>query len=176
LRDRIETLTPDDGWLTPSSKSESDAMDSDVDGSDGESEGEGEDPNDGEDVDEGPATIRYINLEAHPALAIDKLGREVDQHHTKATFAVRHEYDIFMEHAMSRVSDPPDDSFRARFFVTGQPGIGKWSSFSLLSVSRSYIASDRQELRLLLFPFSSARFGTAGILRQLLRHCVLLFQ
>ncbi|KAF7343302.1 hypothetical protein MVEN_01762500 [Mycena venus] len=123
----------------------------DVDGSDGE--GEGEDPNEGEDADEDPARIRYINLEAHPALAIDELGQEVDQHQNKATFAVRHEYDLFMEHAMSRVNDPPDTIYRARFFVTGQSGIGKWSSSSLLWVLRSCIASDRQELRLLLFPF-----------------------
>ncbi|KAJ7743960.1 hypothetical protein DFH07DRAFT_34918 [Mycena maculata] len=125
LRDRIETLTPDDGWLTHSrKKSDSDAMDVD------DSDGEGEDPNDGEDVGEGPASIRYINLEAHPALAIDELRLEVNQHHNKATFVVRHEYNLFMEHAMSRVSDPPDDSYRARFFLTGQPGgIGKSFAF-----------------------------------------------
>ncbi|KAJ7784001.1 hypothetical protein DFH07DRAFT_789834 [Mycena maculata] len=115
LRDRIETLTPDDGWLTTrSKKSDSDAVDVD------DSDGEGEDPNDGEDACEGPARIHYINLEDHPALAIDELGREVDQHHNKATFAVRYEYGLFMEHAMSRVSDPPDDSYRARFFVAGK--------------------------------------------------------
>ncbi|KAJ7204811.1 hypothetical protein GGX14DRAFT_459840, partial [Mycena pura] len=118
LRDLIKTLTPDDGWLTPNKKSESNTMD--VDGSDGENESEGEVLNDDEDVD-----IRYINLEAHPALVIDDLGEEIDQYKTKATFVVRREYEVFMEHAMSRVSDPPDDSFRARFFVTGQPGIGK---------------------------------------------------
>jgi hypothetical protein len=97
----------------------------DVDDPDGDGEGEGEDPDDGEEVDEGPARIRYINLKAHPALAFHELGLEVDQRGDKATFVVRHEYGLFMEHAMSRLSNPPDDSYRARFFVTGQPGIGK---------------------------------------------------
>ncbi|KAJ7457914.1 hypothetical protein B0H11DRAFT_2061930 [Mycena galericulata] len=141
LRGRIETLTPDDGWLTRSSKkSDSDAMGADSDDSD--VEGEGGDSNDGEDVAEGPAGIRYINLEAHPALAINELGLEVDRHHNKATFAVRHEYDLFMEHAMSRLSDPPDDSYCARFFVTGQSGIGKsfgcyYFLFRLLALGQS---------------------------------------
>ncbi|KAJ7453703.1 hypothetical protein B0H11DRAFT_2070795 [Mycena galericulata] len=139
LRDRIETLTPNDGWLTRSSKrNDSDAMDTD----DSDVEGEGEDPNNGEDVDEGPAGIRYINLEAHPALAINELGLEIDKHHNKATFAVRHEYDLFMQHAMSRLSDPPDDSYCARFFVTGQSGIGKsfgcyYFLFRLLALGQS---------------------------------------
>ncbi|KAJ7460701.1 hypothetical protein FB451DRAFT_500318 [Mycena latifolia] len=141
LLDRIETLTPDDGWLTPSSKkSDSDAMD--VDDPDGDGQGEDEDPTDGEDVNEGPAKIRYIDLEAHPALAIDDLELEVDRHHNKATFVVRHEYGLFMKHAMSRVSNPPDDSYRARFFVTGQPGIGKcfgcyYFLFRLLALGQS---------------------------------------
>ncbi|KAJ7699625.1 hypothetical protein B0H17DRAFT_297204 [Mycena rosella] len=133
LLDRIETLTPDDGWLrvNPSSKKSNDP-----------NEGEGEDPSDGEDVDEGPARIRYINLKAHPALAFDELGLEVDQRGDKATFVVRHEYGLFMEHAMSRLSNPPDDSYRARFFVTGQPGIGKsfgcyYFLFRLLALGQS---------------------------------------
>ncbi|KAJ6525486.1 hypothetical protein DFH09DRAFT_173366 [Mycena vulgaris] len=67
-----------------------------------------------------------------------------------------------MQHAMSRLSKLRDDKFPARFFVTGQPGISKFSSLSAW-VSRSCIASDRQELRLLLFPFPSARFGTEHI-------------
>ncbi|KAJ6528583.1 hypothetical protein B0H19DRAFT_1243079 [Mycena capillaripes] len=139
LLDRIETLTPDDGWLTPSSmKSDSDAMD--VDDPDGE--GEGEDPNDGEDVDEGPPGIRYISLKAHPAFAFEKLAQEVDWRGDNATFVIRHEYGLFMEHAMSRLNNPPDDSHRARFFVTGQPGIGKsfgcyYFLFSLLALGQS---------------------------------------
>jgi hypothetical protein len=142
----------------------------DVDDADGE--GEGEDPN----VDEGPPGIRYISLKAHPAFAFEKLAQEVDWRGDNATFVIRHEYGLFMKHAMSRLNNPPDDSHRARFFVTGQPGIGKLSAFSLLWVSRSCIASDRQELWLLLFPFFLARFGTVGILPQRPHLCVLLFQ
>ncbi|KAF7335647.1 hypothetical protein MVEN_02219600 [Mycena venus] len=123
----MEALTPDDRWLTPSIEN-SGSDDMDVDGSDSESEGD--DPNDGEGVDEGPTEIRYINLAAHPILAINILGRQLDKHPTKATFAVRNEYQVFMDYALSRVINPPDDSYQARFFVTGQPGIGKWSSFS----------------------------------------------
>ncbi|KAJ7348972.1 hypothetical protein DFH08DRAFT_132869 [Mycena albidolilacea] len=135
----IESLTPDDGWLIPNSqKSHSDTMDVD----DSDSEGEGEDPNEGEDVDKGPVRIRYINLDAHPVLTIDDLVREVHQHGDKTTFIIRHEYELFMEHAMSRVSNPPDDSYRARFFVTGQPGIGKsfgclYFLFRLLALGQS---------------------------------------
>ncbi|KAJ7022351.1 hypothetical protein C8F04DRAFT_241695 [Mycena alexandri] len=104
--------------------------------------GEGEDPNDGEDVDEGPARIRYINLEAHLAMAFHELGLEVDQRGDMATFVVRHESGLFMEHAMSRLSNPPDDSYRARFFVTGQPRIGKsfgcyYFLFRLLALGQS---------------------------------------
>ncbi|KAJ7042514.1 hypothetical protein C8F04DRAFT_1229772 [Mycena alexandri] len=129
---RIETLIPDDGWLTPSSKN---AMDPD-------GEDEGEDPNDGEDVDEGPPGIRYISLKAHPAFAFEKIAEEVDWRGDNATFVIRHEYDLFMEHAMSRLHNPPDDSYRARFFVTGQPGIGKsfgcyYFLFSLLALGQS---------------------------------------
>ncbi|KAF7336576.1 hypothetical protein MSAN_02289800 [Mycena sanguinolenta] len=139
LLDRIKTLTPDDGWLAHSGKkSDSDAMD--VDDTDGE--GEGDDPNDGEDVDGGPPGIRYISLKAYPTLAFEKLAQEVDWRGDKATFVIRHEYGLFMEHAMSRLSSPPDDSYRARFFVTGQPGIGKcfgcyYFLFRLLAMGQS---------------------------------------
>ncbi|KAJ6553987.1 hypothetical protein DFH09DRAFT_1280723 [Mycena vulgaris] len=105
----------------------------DVDDPDGDGEGEGEDLNDGEDVGDGPATIRYINPKVHPALAaVVDLRREVHKRGDKATFVVRHEYTLFMQHAISRLNNPPDDSYSARFFLTGQPGIGKWSAFSLL--------------------------------------------
>ncbi|KAF8209669.1 hypothetical protein K438DRAFT_1810180 [Mycena galopus ATCC 62051] len=139
LLDRIETLTPDDGWLTPhSKKSDSDAMY--MDDPDAEDEGEGEDPNDGED--DGPPQISYISLKAHPALAFEKLAQEVDWRGEEATFVIRHEYGLFMKHAMSRLSNPPDDSHRARFFVTGQPGIGKsfgcyYFLFRLLALGQS---------------------------------------
>ncbi|KAJ6560409.1 hypothetical protein B0H19DRAFT_115601 [Mycena capillaripes] len=57
-------------------------------------------------------------------------------------FVVRHEYGLFFEHAMSRVNNPPDDSYWARLFVAGQPGIGKSFSgyyilFRLLALGQS---------------------------------------
>ncbi|KAJ7090703.1 hypothetical protein C8R44DRAFT_891868 [Mycena epipterygia] len=135
LLDRIETLTPDDRWLIHGSKKiDSDAMD--VDDPDGDGEGEGKDPNDGE-VDEGPPGIHYISLKAHPALAFEKLAQEVDWRGDKATFVIRHEYDLFMEHAMSRLSNPPDDSHRARFFVTGKSFGYYYFLFRLLALGQS---------------------------------------
>ncbi|KAJ7504309.1 hypothetical protein B0H11DRAFT_2273472 [Mycena galericulata] len=118
----IKTLRPDDGWLTSSSKgSEPDIMD--VDGGGGE--GNTNDREDVEsDVHDDQATIRYINTQAHPALAILEIDVEAYWRGDNAAFVVRHEYDLFMQHAMSCVSKRVDDSFRARFFVTGQPGIG----------------------------------------------------
>ncbi|KAJ7451065.1 hypothetical protein FB451DRAFT_1566314 [Mycena latifolia] len=82
-------------------------------------EGEGEDSNDGEDVDKGQPGIRYISLKAHPVLAFEKLAQEVDWRGDEATFAIRHEYGLFMEHAISRLSNPPDDSHRARSVSPG---------------------------------------------------------
>ncbi|KAF9037829.1 hypothetical protein BDZ89DRAFT_432374 [Hymenopellis radicata] len=141
----VETLTPDDGWLNPSSeKSDSDAMDvdpsitdldkgktsegeypnadDDVNDPGGDDEGEGADPNDGEDVDDGPATIHYINLYTHKTLALLGLALELTDRSCTATFILRHEYSLFMRYAMRMVSKP---NHKARFFVTGQPGIGK---------------------------------------------------
>ncbi|KAF7343292.1 hypothetical protein MVEN_01761300 [Mycena venus] len=128
----MEALTPDDGWLTPSIEN-SGSDDMDVDGSDSESEGD--DPNDGEGVDEGPTEICYINLAAHPILAINILGRQLDKHPTKATFAVRNEYQVFMDYALSRVINP-DDSYQARFFVTGKSFGCHYFLFRLLAMGQ----------------------------------------
>ncbi|KAJ7176609.1 hypothetical protein C8R46DRAFT_1076792 [Mycena filopes] len=103
LRNCIGTMTPDDRWLADTLEVE------DLD-----------DLNE-DDGDE----IRHIDLTAHPVLAIDQVGLEFGQHHTNPTFVVRREYNLFMEHAIARVRNPLDESYRARFFVTGQPGIGK---------------------------------------------------
>ncbi|KAF7361434.1 hypothetical protein MSAN_01176500 [Mycena sanguinolenta] len=146
LRSRIESSIPDAGWLTHRHEN-SDSNATDVDESD--SDGEGEDPN---DVDQRPAGIRYINLHAHPELAIDGLGREVDRHHNKATFAVRDEYDSFIQHAISRIEHPPDDSYCARFFVTGKTFGCYYFLFRLLASGQSvfFIKSPR-----LVYHFSS---------------------
>lgn len=134
----------------------------DVDNPDCDGEEEGEEPMDGDDVDE----IRYIDLKAHSALAIPKLKPEVKLHGDKAVLIARDEYDLFMDHAMSRLKTASDESYPPlpRFFVTGQPGIGKWFG-TLHWVLRSCVSSsNRQELRVSLFPFLSARSGTVGIL------------
>lgn len=93
----------------------------------GDGEGEGEDPDD-EDVDEGPARIRYINLKPirpWPSTSSDWRSIDVATRLRSLSGTSTTEYDLFMEHAMARLSNPPDDSYRARFFVTGQPGIDK---------------------------------------------------
>ncbi|KAJ7155383.1 hypothetical protein C8R43DRAFT_1126052 [Mycena crocata] len=117
LLEVIETLTPDDGWL-----SSLDGMDLDYGG--------GDETNGGGDVHTATNNIRYINPNTHPALDILNLASETHVRGDKATFVVRDEYDLFLQHARSCVAARAvdDDAFRARFFVTGQPGIGKSSS------------------------------------------------
>ncbi|KAF9037343.1 hypothetical protein BDZ89DRAFT_1061496, partial [Hymenopellis radicata] len=151
LLDYVKTLTPDDGWLIPSSeKSDPDDMDvEDEDEGKGEDpnadddvndhDGEGADSNDGEDVDDGPATIRYIDLDANKTLALLGLKRELTRRSPTATFILRHEYTLFMRYAMCMASKP---NYQARFFVTGQPGIGKsfgcyYFLFRLLALGQS---------------------------------------
>ncbi|KAJ7224070.1 hypothetical protein GGX14DRAFT_648307 [Mycena pura] len=141
LSSRIETLIPEDQWLVPSKKSDSDAMD--VDDFNGDFDGnEGEGSNNGEDVDEGPAEIRYINLKAHEVFAVGKLRAEVDLRGEKATFVVRHEYVLFMKHALRRLSHPPNDSFRGRFFVTGKSLGCYYFLFRLLALGQSVFFLD----------------------------------
>ncbi|KAJ7224037.1 hypothetical protein GGX14DRAFT_386840 [Mycena pura] len=116
-------------------------------GTDGDFDGEieGEDPNNGEDGeggDEGPAEIRYINLKAHEVFAVGKLRAEVDLRGEKATFVVRHEYVLFMKHALRRLSHPPNDSFRGRFFVTGKSLGCYYFLFYLLALGQSVFFLD----------------------------------
>ncbi|KAJ7126144.1 hypothetical protein C8R44DRAFT_851666 [Mycena epipterygia] len=132
----IETMTPDDGWLTSSSQtSDSNTMDVDDPDEDGEGEGEGEGDGDGEnerggDVDEGPAAIRYIKPIDHPALKILRLGNDVARRSENTTFVIPHEYTVVLCSTLSRVNSP-DRLRRDHFFLTGQPGIGNWAAFSL---------------------------------------------
>ncbi|KAJ7130616.1 hypothetical protein C8R44DRAFT_872401 [Mycena epipterygia] len=135
----------------------------DLDDQDDDDNGEGEDLNDSEDLDEGSNTIRYINPHTHQALAILQLEVQAELRDEKATLVVRHEYSLFMQHAISRLNKPRVDELPTRFFVTGQPGIGKCSFFSLHWVF-SCIAVGRQELLLLLFSVLSALYGTISIL------------
>ncbi|KAJ7129343.1 hypothetical protein C8R44DRAFT_75777 [Mycena epipterygia] len=133
----IETMTANDGWLTSSSQtSDFDAMD--VDGPDDDGEGEGD--GDG-DVDEDPATIRYIRPTDHPALKILGLGDDVNRRCESATFVIRHEYTVFMQHAIS-CANSRDRRHRDHFFLTGQPGVGKcfgcyYFLFRLLALGQS---------------------------------------
>ncbi|KAF8208889.1 hypothetical protein K438DRAFT_1930434 [Mycena galopus ATCC 62051] len=142
--DLVEFFTPDGRWLT--SQVEPDAMDvnieakenasdddsdskDDVDDQvevDGEGEGKGEGDGEGAADDPnnlGPPTIRFINLNAHPYLFIPQLIDMAKEHGEKAALLVRHEYEIFFDHARSRIGNP--DNKTSNFFLTGQPGIGK---------------------------------------------------
>lgn len=148
-------------------------------GRDGEGEGgkdegedpEGADPNDYDDVDDGPPKLRCINLDTHRTLKfLCDLTREHQVRKQAATFLLRHEYSLFMRYAICIVNTPNQ---KARFFVTGQPEIGKCFAFSR---SGFCAHASRQELRLLLFPFPSARYGAAGILPRFPHQCVLLLQ
>ncbi|KAJ7649698.1 hypothetical protein FB45DRAFT_1130 [Roridomyces roridus] len=127
LFDRIETLTRDsERWLTPDHTGSSNSRNSAAD----------------PDREPGPQSIRYISLAAHPDLAVEKLATELDWRGDAASFVIRHEYVLFMKHAMARISSPPDDSYRGRFFVTGQSGIGKslgcyYLLFRLLATGQS---------------------------------------
>ncbi|KAF8916339.1 hypothetical protein CPB85DRAFT_1290937, partial [Mucidula mucida] len=68
--------------------------------------------------------IRYINLQAHPALrAIDELESEALRLGDRAAFIIREEYRLFMQHAISCTRD--GHGHWTHFFVTGQSGIGK---------------------------------------------------
>ena len=82
---------------------------------------------DPEDVNNGPTDIHFINLHRHPVIAVGPLVKEHTDLGDKATFIVWHEYRLFMDHVISRVNGPTNVCNRPRFFVTGQPGIGKWS-------------------------------------------------
>ncbi|KAF8915982.1 hypothetical protein CPB85DRAFT_1491314 [Mucidula mucida] len=77
------------------------------------------------DLEEGQGDsrkIRYINLQAHPALrAIDELESEALRLGDRAAFIIREEYRLFMQHAISCTRD--GHGHWTHFFVTGQSGI-----------------------------------------------------
>ncbi|KAJ7286892.1 hypothetical protein C8J57DRAFT_1282272 [Mycena rebaudengoi] len=68
-------------------------------------------------VDVDPS-IRFIDLNEHPKLRVQKLVDHPPQ------VLVRQEYIEFMTHVMQT-----KEAVQRRFFLTGQPGIGKQSSF-----------------------------------------------
>ncbi|KAF7324400.1 hypothetical protein MSAN_02520200 [Mycena sanguinolenta] len=74
--------------------------------------------------DEPPARIGFIDLKTYSTLEIPPLSWVVWKHGDHAEFVVRHEYDLFFEHALSRVRNYPQLNSPTNFFVTGTPGIG----------------------------------------------------
>ncbi|KAJ7773229.1 hypothetical protein B0H16DRAFT_1451051 [Mycena metata] len=78
-----------------------------------------------------PTSERYIDLDKHPQLRVHSL-----RCHPPAVL-VRAEYHEFMIHLLNIETNE-----RRRFFLTGQPGIGKHSSFSALC---EYTGLDRDD-------------------------------
>ncbi len=109
----METSNPDDTWLG-SNPTEEDAMAVDSpDGSDSDNQAHSA---------EATSTVRYIDLPKHPALDFEALSLERFLHHDCATYIVRDEYRVFMNHVLARLHVK---NSVVRFFLTGQPGIGK---------------------------------------------------
>ncbi|KAJ7147013.1 hypothetical protein C8R44DRAFT_758592 [Mycena epipterygia] len=81
---------------------------------------------DADDVGDGPAEVRYINLADHPTLLdFNQLRTQQTFHGEKALFVVRDEYKQFIQHALNLSLHHGPDPPLFRFCVTGQPGIGK---------------------------------------------------
>ncbi|KAF9012989.1 hypothetical protein BDZ89DRAFT_1167117 [Hymenopellis radicata] len=147
----IETLTPDDAWLGSNTAVE-DSMDIDyLDGEDRTSSEEG-------DKNEGPSGVRFINLKVHSALSIEELYQEILRHGERATFIVRDEYRLFMDHAISCLRTRGDDLFR--FFVTGHPGIG--TSFGACYIL-FYLLASGQSVFYIDSPGSIRFFSSHGV-------------
>ncbi|KAF9031353.1 hypothetical protein BDZ89DRAFT_1158903 [Hymenopellis radicata] len=150
----IESLTPDDTWLA----TEDDAMD--VDGSEGKGGGDTQAQSGAKDK-----AIRFIDLtESRSALAINYLDIERDLHRDRGTFIVRDEYRLFMEHALSclRAERRPGNEFFVRFFLTGQPGIGK--SFGALYILM-YLLASAQSVFFITSPNCAYFFSSHGVQR-----------
>ncbi|KAJ6599925.1 hypothetical protein DFH09DRAFT_1355938 [Mycena vulgaris] len=113
----IRTVTQDDRWLTTMGVGGDDPM--------------GE-PADADDVGDGLAEVRYIDLAGHPnLLEFNQLRMQETFHRAKATFIVRDEYKRFIQHALSLSLFDGLHPPLFRFLVTGQPGIGKsWTGKS----------------------------------------------
>ncbi|KAJ6467914.1 hypothetical protein C8R45DRAFT_1079243 [Mycena sanguinolenta] len=106
----IHTYEPDAQWLTVNGDGDV-PMSEPADADDVET-------TEADDVGDGPAEVRYIDLSRYlELLEFKRLSAEVTIHEEKATFIVRGEYKEFIEHALSHRS-------LFRCFVTGQPGIG----------------------------------------------------
>ncbi|KAF7301506.1 Crinkler (CRN) family protein [Mycena indigotica] len=86
------------------------------------------------DEDEAPASthkIRYIDLSNTIQTAFRHLSMDLTTPETKPAFIVREEYVEFFEHALKSAKAGK----RRRYFVTGQPGIGK-TYFSYYTICR----------------------------------------
>ncbi|KAJ6588783.1 hypothetical protein B0H19DRAFT_218918 [Mycena capillaripes] len=105
LTEIMQTIIPDNSWLSHTGLRDDVPIDQPA------------------DLGDGPAEIRFIDLSSvRHLLEFKTLSRLETAHRGKATFVVRHEYKLFIEHAMSLSLT---DRVVFSFFVTGHPGIGK---------------------------------------------------
>jgi hypothetical protein len=91
----------------------------------------------------GPPRIRYIDLGKHPIFAVHALSDRT----RSPTFVIRQEYIEFMAHAIN-CAVPHE----RRFFLTGQPGIGK-SSFLSFVFALMYCVSQARASELATLSF-----------------------
>ncbi|KAF9027522.1 hypothetical protein BDZ89DRAFT_805437 [Hymenopellis radicata] len=153
----IEALPADDGWLG-NNPTEEDSMD--VDSLDGSEGGDGQ-----AQSGEKPSGVRFIDLKAHPALVFESaLRHEVLRHRDRAAFIIRDEYRLFMKHAITCLRNQRSESahtyYPLRFFVTGQPGIGKtFGAYYMLY----YLLASRQSVLFIISPKSMYYFSANGV-------------
>ncbi|KAJ7072678.1 hypothetical protein C8F01DRAFT_257678 [Mycena amicta] len=139
FKDRIEFLTPDDGWVSTMNVDDA-------------------------DLDETQARIGFIDLKTYPSLVILDLKALVSERGDRATFVVRHDYNLFFDHAMSRVNmpilNPEQQPQTTNFFLTGQSGIGKsYGSYYLLF----RLLALKQPVFFVTSPKQTLYFSNAGV-------------
>ncbi|KAJ7238770.1 hypothetical protein B0H12DRAFT_89790 [Mycena haematopus] len=111
---------------------------------------------DGTQIDKPPAPpIFYLKTSPDTVFRVYTLADAT----APSTLLVRDEYLEFLADVDKDRGQPPKP---VRYFLTGQPGIGKWP---LCALGLALMCC-RQELRRLLLPIPSPRFRPAGILRQ----------
>ncbi|KAJ7198316.1 hypothetical protein GGX14DRAFT_573553 [Mycena pura] len=103
-----------------------------------------------------PPQLRFIDLDKHPKLRVHSLAKP-----HPPTIVVREEYHVFMTHALQ------SEEGHRRFFLTGQPGIGKQPSFSCKSVGACYflfwLLAAGQSVFFLPAPGAVYYFSEAGV-------------
>ncbi|KAJ7903577.1 hypothetical protein B0H14DRAFT_3851358 [Mycena olivaceomarginata] len=136
----IETVTPNDGWLTRKPG---------VEHRYGQSPRRRRRPELREDVGEGPATIRHIHPKTHPALAVHKLGVDVDHRGDKATSINRHEHGLFMFMERAMAHHPPSDTFGCHYclLASGQSVFYLTDPTTILLLRRWRLDNERKSPR-----------------------------